>query len=456
MLALVMATAMATMAEEVALVADDVDVPAPLLAALVWHGSRFDPDLPEGWGGFGPLGLREPVLHLAASASGLDDERVATDPAANLTAGAALLRQQALIAHGAEPADLEEWLEAVRVFSGSHDPAQQTAFVRLVRGTLADGLDERAPTGERVVIPAHDDLEPDPVEPGPDVGGGAFSPACSTWQAARGPDDITRVVVHTTQGRYAGTLDWFRRCSGVSAHYVIRASDGAVTQTVPTRDIAFHAGNRAFNAMSVGIEHEGWVRTGRRWYSEAMYRSSARLVADLVLRTAVEPDREHIVAHAEVPGARHGDPGRAWDWDRYLGYVRDEVERTELVIEVRGRVLASDAWNGEPVADAIVWLDDLEEPVVTDASGEFAFVGLPPGAWTASAVAVGHREASCTVQAERLGAAWCTIVVDPEGEPSPTRPKAGATVLHADPPVGPWALVAGAPWVLGRRRGRLR
>ncbi|CAM5259886.1 hypothetical protein SBADM41S_08153 [Streptomyces badius] len=41
----------------------------------------------------------------------------------------------------------------------------------------------------------------------------------------------------------------------VSAHYVIRSSDGEVTQTVRDKATAWHA--RSANASSVGIEHEG-------------------------------------------------------------------------------------------------------------------------------------------------------------------------------------------------------
>ena len=40
---------------------------------------------------------------------------------------------------------------------------------------------------------------------------------------------------------------------------MIRASDGLVTQMVPTKDMAWHAGNKSINKHSIGIEHEGYA-----------------------------------------------------------------------------------------------------------------------------------------------------------------------------------------------------
>lgn len=37
-------------------------------------------------------------------------------------------------------------------------------------------------------------------------------------------------MIHVTQGSYAGTISWFKDAAAqVSAHYVIRSSDGQIT-----------------------------------------------------------------------------------------------------------------------------------------------------------------------------------------------------------------------------------
>lgn len=137
---------------------------------------------------------------------------------------------------------------------------------------------------------------------------------------------ITRIVIHVTNLTYAQTLARFRNPRfGVSAHYVIRSSDGRVTEMVPERDIAWHAGNRLYNATSIGIEHEGRM-TDCRWFTDAMYRASARLVASRARRYGIPIDRQHIVGHSQVPDpfhpgmlggyGHHTDPGPCWDWNK--------------------------------------------------------------------------------------------------------------------------------------------
>ncbi|WP_328536546.1 N-acetylmuramoyl-L-alanine amidase [Streptomyces sp. NBC_00344] len=149
----------------------------------------------------------------------------------------------------------------------------------------------------------------------------AASPA--NYRRADRPSDyrIDRVVIHVVQGSDAMALKVFRDpAHRASAHYVV-GKHGQVTQMVRELDVAFHAGNRAYNERSVGIEHEGYVDVPAS-FTEAMYRSSARLTAAICARYGIPVDRRHIIAHSEVPGADHTDPGRHWDWSHYLRLVR--------------------------------------------------------------------------------------------------------------------------------------
>ncbi|QLH24286.1 N-acetylmuramoyl-L-alanine amidase [Streptomyces sp. Rer75] len=160
---------------------------------------------------------------------------------------------------------------------------------------------------------------------------GAVDHPGADWVAASGanyrradrPYDyaVDRVVIHVVQGSYQDALRVFRDPGHrAAAHYVVRR-DGHIAQTVRELDVAFHAGNRSYNERSIGIEHEGFV-TRPQDFTDAMYRSSARLTAAICERYGMARDREHIVAHSEVPGTDHTDPGRHWDWDRYLELVR--------------------------------------------------------------------------------------------------------------------------------------
>lgn len=144
----------------------------------------------------------------------------------------------------------------------------------------------------------------------------------ANWRRADRPDDygIDRVVIHVTQGSFSSAVRAFQDPGhGAAAHYVVR-KDGHVAQMIRELDVAFHAGNRSYNERSVGIEHEGFVDRPQD-FTAAMYGASARLTAAICGRYGIPVDREHIIGHVEVPGTDHTDPGKHWDWDRYLKLV---------------------------------------------------------------------------------------------------------------------------------------
>ncbi|MFI1565605.1 N-acetylmuramoyl-L-alanine amidase [Streptomyces sp. NPDC020490] len=149
----------------------------------------------------------------------------------------------------------------------------------------------------------------------------AASPANFRW--ADRPDDyrIDRVVIHVTQGSYGSAVKVFQDPGHqAAAHYIVRR-DGRITQMIRELDVAFHAGNRAYNERSVGIEHEGFVDRPEN-FTDAMYAASARLTAGICGRYGIPVDRQHVIGHVEVPGTDHTDPGPHWDWDRYMRLVR--------------------------------------------------------------------------------------------------------------------------------------
>ena len=112
---------------------------------------------------------------------------------------------------------------------------------------------------------------------------------------------------------------------------MLRSSDGEITQMVSEANTAWHAGNLLYNRRSIGLEHEGWV-TDASWFTDAMYESSARLVAHLCDKYGIPKDRDHIIGHHEVPdpynpgqyggAGHHTDPGSLWDWNRYIALIR--------------------------------------------------------------------------------------------------------------------------------------
>jgi hypothetical protein len=170
------------------------------------------------------------------------------------------------------------------------------------------------------------------AKPGGGGGGGGQYPGNIHWNPAHSGNytqgrqgaRISYIVIHDTEGSYAGAISWFKNpASNVSAHYILRSSDGDITQMVREQDIAWHAGNWNYNKAAIGIEHEGWMSQPDRWYTEVMYRRSAQLTAAIAKRYGVPVDRQHIIGHYQVPRPNdHVDPGPGWKWDHYMDLVR--------------------------------------------------------------------------------------------------------------------------------------
>jgi N-acetyl-anhydromuramyl-L-alanine amidase AmpD len=138
------------------------------------------------------------------------------------------------------------------------------------------------------------------------------------------------VVVHDTEVGYDDTIALFQNpFAYVSSHYVLRSSDGQVTQMVPTKDVAWHAGNWWVNSHAVGIENEGFALQGNQWFTEQLYRSLARLTRYVADRYGIPLDREHLIGHDQVPGTfgvvnqrnMHWDPGPFFDWGHFMALV---------------------------------------------------------------------------------------------------------------------------------------
>jgi N-acetyl-anhydromuramyl-L-alanine amidase AmpD len=136
---------------------------------------------------------------------------------------------------------------------------------------------------------------------------------------------IKYIVVHDTEGAWEGVLTMVQDPTYVSWQYTLRSTDGHIAQHVKAKDVAWHAGNWYVNAKSIGLEHEGFLADPDAWYTEAMYRSSARLVKYLARKYDIPLDRQHILGHDNVPGpttatigGMHTDPGPYWDWRHYF------------------------------------------------------------------------------------------------------------------------------------------
>lgn len=136
-------------------------------------------------------------------------------------------------------------------------------------------------------------------------------------QSDRQGSPVTLVVVHDTEGNYAGSISWLRNPGAqASAHLVLKEDGSEATQLVPWSRKAWHA--VAFNRFSIGLEMAGIARLGFR---DEELRRAARIVAFFLHKYGLPPRHvrpksdgsigKGFTLHQDlgVAGGGHHDPG---------------------------------------------------------------------------------------------------------------------------------------------------
>ncbi|MEU2260669.1 N-acetylmuramoyl-L-alanine amidase [Streptomyces sp. NPDC019645] len=290
------------------------------------------------------------TLERAAGLTGIPAARLRTDAAANIRGGAALLADAQRKLGRTPGGGAADWYAAVARFSGADDTATATTYADDVFDVIRTGQNRTTDSGQRVSLRADEGVRPDrsdvarlglrttdrtltecPVTvacewvPAPyeQFGEGDYGNHDKANRPAS--QSVEYIVVHDTEATWDTTLQLVQNPEYVSWQYSLRSSDGHVAQHLRLKDVGWHAGNWYVNAKSIGLEHEGFLVSPDAWYTEAMYRSSARLVRHLAKRYGVPLDRQHIIGHDNVPGTlpstipgMHTDPGPFWDWAHYF------------------------------------------------------------------------------------------------------------------------------------------
>jgi N-acetyl-anhydromuramyl-L-alanine amidase AmpD len=387
----------------------EFDVPVEVLQAVAFVESRWtqlrpdrgvqasgllpvDKDAPEARtppdhdiqpGTFGVMGLRDDAhfgysLRDAAALIGRTPNELIEDPQLNIRGAAALL--QKLSGGATRTSPVEAWEDAVALYSGIPErniAAMYTydVFTSILSGRASETFQVRQNEISLERIYGRDKLRvlsaprltidvPVPQEGfeirtnSADYGPAIWDPAATCNYGVGRSATVTHVAEHIAQGSYAGTISWFKNCSAsVSAHYVVRSSDGQVTQMVRESDTAWHVASH--NSYSIGIEHEGYA-DNCAWYTTAMYNGSSLLTRDIadshgIPRTATYDaslgwDTElpqssvfKIKGHTNFPTTKTC-PGACFDWPRFRGLVIGSSYTRIVDNATAGRFTASANW----------------------------------------------------------------------------------------------------------------
>lgn len=245
--------------------------------------------------------------------------------------------------------DLKKYFgeENFKVLSGSHI----TLSVEKIKNE--NGNSYEVPEGQALETNKNDNTA---TIQSPDYAPALWAAASSCNYSSGRSQAISAVTIHFVQGSYAGCIGWFQNCSaGVSAHYVLRSSDGQVTQMVLESNTGWHVGSQ--NPYTIGLEHEGFVSSAS-WFTTAMYSSSAALCRDICgSGYGINPKRTgfwpwlnttyyntsslpgscaKIKGHMHYPSQTHTDPGPNWNWDYFYKLVNSPAPAPALYSTATG------------------------------------------------------------------------------------------------------------------------
>ncbi|MDP6417919.1 MAG: N-acetylmuramoyl-L-alanine amidase [Candidatus Krumholzibacteria bacterium] len=316
--------------------AEEFSVPRDLLEAIGQvenNWLQIGPSIDQGWG----------IMHLtdnhysrtleeAAGILGLDPELLRQEARENIRGAAALLSRFGEESGAGE--ELSSWFSAAARFSGLSGQALQEMQARRYFEVLREGSRSRTVWGETLVLPPHPGLSiPEPaflgrrsVDYPPAI---EYLTPCN-HQDGRNHEIDTWVNHWIGVGTYAGAISWFHNCNAqVSAHFVIRCSDGEITQIVLIEDTGWHCGAYGYpynNSRSIGVEHEATVSNPENWNSEPMLQASS-LMANYfcqMLDIPMQRSLPGVQGHNDMPGTATQCPGTL-PWDHWLELLNSPV-----------------------------------------------------------------------------------------------------------------------------------
>lgn len=329
-------------------------VPASILKAAAQVQSNWAQVSESVYGSWGVMGLIEnkyvQQISLAASLLGVNADDIKNNGRTNIRAGAALLAHY----QKNKPTAVEDWFEAVKILTGLRDEAMKHSLALRIYDVIKEGSKSVTLWGEIIF------LQPENVSLPKAVLEAGASPATSQRTAAtvdyplavpaftpcnfnsRPTGSVIKFyfVHYIATGTYQGAISWFKDCSSsVSAHYVVRNSDGEVSQVVAENDRAWSQGVTLYNDLGIGVEHEVLATNLAMWDSDPMLTGAANLCRDVCNRRSIPKVRRAANGDAGIYG--HSDV-RATDcpnmtdarWTAFLNRVNAASAAAPLLYSI--------------------------------------------------------------------------------------------------------------------------
>lgn len=300
--------------------ANEFKVPAAILKAAGQVQSNWAQVGESMYGSWGVMGLIEnhwgKQITKAAGLLNVSTDAIKNDARTNIRAAAALL---ASYQKGKATTKLEDWFDAVQDLTGLSDKEMKYSLAQRIFEVINDGSKSITLWNEIIR------LDPISVTSFPDY----RKQVSNTSRVAAQATDYTLAIPNFTTcnfnarpagsenkyyfihyvatGTYQGAINWFKDCSSqVSAHYIVKNSNGEVSQIVNESMRAWAQGDNDGNNQGIGVEHEVLTTNLAMWDSKPMLAAAGNLGADVCdrngiprVRRAVNGDRG-IYGHSDV------------------------------------------------------------------------------------------------------------------------------------------------------------
>jgi len=332
--------------------ADEFDVPIELLKVIAYvesNWTQIGPSIDRGWG----------LMHLvensysntlsdAAELLELDTQVLKDDAQQNIRGMAALIAKVAKT-NKAERNELVDWFDVLTSVTGLYSTNLAEIQVLGYYSVLNQGVESITLWGEKYYIePQHTefheylnlnktDLFTEKNQKSLDYGPAiSYITPCNFTESRNHVVD-TWVNHWIGVGTYAGAISWFHNCDAeVSAHFVIRSSDGEITQVVRVANTAWHCGASGYpynNSRSIGVEHEATITNPELWNSMPMLTASAEMASYFcnlysIPKTLSLPG---IRGHNDMPGTNTDCPGNL-PWFTWMTLLDENYADADLVI----------------------------------------------------------------------------------------------------------------------------
>lgn len=330
----------------------EFDIPSELLMAIAKvesNWTQIGPSIDKGWG----------IMHLvdnsysntladAAELLNLNPQILKDNAQQNIRGMAALIAFQRKEKQE-ELQKLEDWFDILKPVTGLVSEELRELQVYEYYRVLAQGSISKTLWDEEIILEGQNldiskylNIENPYIFPKQASKAKDYPPAIPAFTSCNYTEgrnhEIDAWVNHWIgTGTYAGAISWFQNCDAeVSAHFVIRSSDGEISQVVDVVNTAWHCGASGYpfnNSRSIGVEHEATLANPDQWNSMPMLEASATMASYFCDEYEIPKilSLPGIRAHDQMPGTNTMCPGNL-PWGLWMSLLDENFSEVDLVI----------------------------------------------------------------------------------------------------------------------------